>query len=680
VEPLTSFAARPHQESGRRALRLALFVAAALLRPLAVAAQENSDCLTCHDEKDRARTFAASVHKELPCVGCHTALAGRELPHDTPLAPPECGGCHADEKAQHDRSLHGRAVARRDPLAPRCKDCHGSHDIRAIKDPLSAVTPLRIPFVCGRCHSEGTPVQRQRHIPQDHILENYSESIHGQGLLRKGLIVAPHCASCHTAHSILPHTDPSSSIARRNIAKTCARCHAQIEQVHRKIIRGELWEKQANVLPACVDCHQPHKIRRVLYDQGAADSDCLRCHAERALKGRDGRSLFVDDDEVRRSRHQRVACSQCHSEVSPAHARPCDTITHKVTCASCHAEVGTLQAKSVHGRLEGRGDAQAPTCKLCHGTHGVLGRLDPRSPTFPRNIPDLCARCHREGGKATLRYGGAQHQIVERFTESIHGKGLLQSGLTVTATCTSCHTAHGILPRSDPESSVNPQHLPATCGRCHHGIEEQFVKSIHAQPSDKPQPACSDCHTAHAITRADSEGFRMGVMNTCGRCHAEVARSYFDTYHGKVSQLGFAKTAKCHDCHGAHDILPVNDPASHLSRTNVVATCRKCHPGASRRFAGYLTHATHHDPRKYPLLYWTFWGMTSLLIVTFVGGGLHTLLWLPRAIEMRREIRRQEAAAAAASPGAGLRPSDPKREDESPPSEPPTGTPGGPKE
>ncbi len=125
-------------------------------------------------------------------------------------------------------------------------------------------------------------------------------------------------------------------------------------------------------------------------------------------------------------------------------------------------------------------------------------------------------------------------------------------------------------------------------------------------------------------------------MNTCGRCHAEIAKTYFDTYHGKVSQLGYLKTAKCTDCHGVHEILPVNDPRSPLSRNNVVATCQKCHPDATRRFAGYLTHATHHDPDKYPWLFWTFWGMTALVVGTFTFFGLHTLLWLPRALQMRR--------------------------------------------
>ena len=662
--------------------RFSLLLLLALLPGRPVPAQDDADCFACHSDRTLTtkrgsamvslyvseKRFAASVHAGTSCTSCHADLDGAELPHDTPLAKVDCGACHADQQALHARSLHGKAIARGDPLAPRCADCHGAHDIVPVKGPGSAVAPLQVPFVCGRCHREGTPVQRNRAIHQDNILENYSESIHGEGLLRKGLVVAPNCATCHTAHSILAHTNPASSIARRNIAATCTGCHALIEAVHRKVIKGELWEKEANVLPACVDCHQPHKVRKVFYDQGMADGDCLRCHAETALKAAaDGRSLRVDASEVRRSRHARVSCSQCHSEVNASRLRPCETITRKVDCASCHAEVGQQYQRNVHGQLVARQDPNAPTCKECHGTHEVLGKLDPRSASFPPNVPALCARCHREGSKAAVRYAGSQHEIIEHYTESIHGKGLLRSGLTVTATCTSCHTAHGVLPRSDPDSSVNPRNVPATCGRCHHGIQEQFQRSIHALKAgktDKELPVCSDCHTAHTIRRADEEGFKLEIMQKCGRCHERIARTYFDTYHGKVSQLGYTKTAKCYDCHGAHDILPVSDPRSHLSRQNVVDTCRTCHPGANRRFAGYLTHATHHDPEKYPFLFWTFWGMTTLLVGTFFVGGIHTLLWIPRAVQMRRELRaaaleEQAAPGAAASaekgPGNGER-------------------------
>ncbi|MGA2000009.1 MAG: cytochrome c3 family protein [Terriglobales bacterium] len=648
-------------------LALLLFTAFLLFAGGAARAADNPNdtCLACHADKTlttkragrsislfvEAKKFSSSIHGSLSCTNCHADLEGKDLPHETPLKRVDCGTCHGEEARQHAKSLHGRAVAHGDPLAPRCASCHGNHDILPVKDPRSPVSPLNVPFTCGKCHREGTPVQTQRKIEQHNIIENYAESMHGEALLKKGLIVAANCASCHTAHNILPHTDPSSSIARANIAKTCTKCHAQIEAVHRKTIKGELWEKEAHVLPACVDCHQPHKVRRVFYTQGMADADCMRCHANENLKARDGRPLGVHVEEVASSRHAKVACSQCHSEVNASRVRPCETITTAVDCSKCHEQIGQDYQRSRHGQLFAKMDPNAPVCKECHGTHRVLGKHDPQSVTFPTNIPTLCARCHREGKKAAMRYTGVQHDIIQHYQESIHGKGLLKSGLTVTATCTNCHTAHRELPKSDPDSSVNPKNLPATCGQCHHGIQEQFVNSIHSRTvsnSKAELPVCNDCHTAHQIRRADEDGFMLDIMAKCGRCHAEIAKTYFDTYHGKVSRLGYTKTAKCYDCHGAHDIQKVTDPRSHLSRANVVQTCQKCHASATRRFAGYLTHATHHDPKKYPFLFWTFWGMTSLLLGTFVIGGLHTLLWLPRAFQMRRELRAEEAARKAA--------------------------------
>ncbi len=643
------------------------------------AAEQNQTCLMCHGEKSMTakhagkvvslyvdgKKFTPSVHGSVGCTGCHADLEGKDFPHPTP-AKVNCGTCHSQEQDLYSKSLHGKAAAHGDPLAPHCVNCHGNHDIVPVKDKLSSVAPLRIPYVCGSCHKEGTPVAETRNIPQHDILANYAESIHGEGVLKMGLTVSATCVSCHTAHSILPHTDPNSSIARKNIAATCTQCHAQIETVHQKTIRGELWEKEANVLPACVDCHQPHKIRNEFYDYGMANADCLRCHANQNLKAHDGRSMAVNPTEIEGSRHAKISCSQCHSEVQVSHLRPCETITHKVDCSKCHDALGQDYARSIHGQLTAKNDPVAPNCRDCHGTHGILGKTDPKSTTFPTNIPTLCSRCHAEGKKAALRYTGVQHNIIQNYTESIHGKGLLSSGLTVTATCTSCHTAHRILPAKDPDSTVNPKNVPATCGKCHNGIEEQFVNSVHSPTvttSGKALPVCSTCHTAHTITRTDDTGFELGIMNTCGKCHAEITKTYFETYHGKVSRLGYTKAAKCYDCHGSHDIANVNDPRSHLSRANVVQTCRKCHSSATRRFAGYLTHATHHDPKKYPILFFAFWAMTGLLVGTFVVGGLHTVLWLPRAFQMRRELKQAEAEEEAAL----------RAEEENEPPSPPSG-------
>lgn len=164
---------------------------------------------------------AGSLVLTLSCVACHADLEGKELPHADDLAPVKCGTCHTGELELNAKSLHGKVVQRWDVLAPQCKDCHGTHNILSAKDPTLPMSPLQIPFLCGKCHTEGSPVSAQRTIHQNHILENFSESVHGQALFQKGLIASPNCASCHTPHSILPHTDPASSIARGNISKTC---------------------------------------------------------------------------------------------------------------------------------------------------------------------------------------------------------------------------------------------------------------------------------------------------------------------------------------------------------------------------------------------------------------------------------------------------------------------------
>lgn len=629
----------------------------------AIKAQSNDDCLMCHADNTLRGTknghsfsvfvdekkLGSSVHSDVECIMCHQDLEGTDFPHTENVQPAKCDACHSDIQEHYDKSLHGRAKARHDNLAPTCQTCHGSHDIISVKNPKSKVAPINIPYVCGKCHKEGSPVQLQRNIPETHILENYSESMHGEGLLKKGLAVAATCVSCHTPHDILPHTDPNSSIARRNIAATCSKCHTEIELVHRKVIKGALWEKEANVLPACVDCHQPHKARKVFYDQGMADKDCLTCHAKEDIRStKDGRSLYVNYDEVKGSMHTQIACSQCHSEVNTSHVRPCDSITHNVDCTKCHEAVGQEYAESTHGQLFAKDDPNAPTCKECHGTHSVLGRKNSKSPIFATNIPTLCGKCHRDGEEAAVRYKGTEHDIVNNYVESIHGKGLMKSGLTVTATCTDCHTAHHELPHTDSTSSIYPGNIANTCGNCHFGIEESFNKSVHSPlvtKTDKKLPVCNTCHSAHTIKRTDLTGFRLEIMNTCGHCHEKIAETYFDTYHGKVSQLGYSKTAKCYDCHGSHDILPVTDPRSHLSRENVLQTCQKCHETATRQFAGYFTHATHHDPEKYPWLFWSFWGMTVLLVGTFFIAGVHTLLWLPRSLKYRKELKQKLAEA-----------------------------------
>ncbi len=656
------------RERFRRALRGSLLAGcAALLGPglTTVAAQapaegqssgqpgaQDAMCVACHSNPDffqgqpnparlvvRPGLVAGSVHGAagFTCTTCHGALA---FPHPEDRARVDCGSCHV-EGQRHRESLHGQAAARGDPLAPTCATCHGVHAVKSHTDPTSPTTVLNIPRLCGECHHEGTPVSRTRDIPQDRILENYSESMHGEGLLRQGLTVTAVCTSCHTSHDILPHTDPRSSIHEDNVAATCTQCHALIEQVHLQVIEGRLWEEEPHKIPACVDCHSPHRIRRVFYDAGAANQDCMRCHGDVELRGSangDSVSLYVDETSYYAADHGETACAQCHTDVTPtlgSGLRSCATaVANSVDCSICHAEQVNDHETSIHGRLVAEDDPDAPTCLDCHDKHATLNHELPASPTYPRNVPELCARCHREGEPAAVRIGPGHPEIVRSYEMSIHGKGLLESGLVVTATCSNCHTAHRPLPASDSMSTVHPENVATTCGTCHHGIEEKFRTSIHAtkrgEGGERELPTCEDCHTSHTISRTDRSDFRMAMMDQCGRCHIDESETFFDTFHGKVSRLGEERAAKCYDCHGTHEILPTSNPASMLSRRNIIETCSQCHRGVNRRFTGYLTHATHHDPDQYPFLFWTFWAMTALLIGTLGFAILHTLAWLFR--------------------------------------------------
>ena len=613
---------------------------------VSVVAQEDDDCMLCHGEPNAVAmseggselslyvdpaAFELSLHGPIGCVACHLDI--EELPHNEQLEAVACENCHVEVGEVYAGSMHGESLNQADPLAPTCASCHGKHDIKALDDPEAQTHPIRIPDMCGACHAEDAPVARSRDIEQHDILQHYEESIHGEGVLKKGLTVTAVCTSCHTAHEVLDHTDPRSTIHRDNVVSVCTQCHAAIEQVHRKIIDGQLWESEPENIPICIDCHQPHEARKVYYEDGSSDRDCMACH-EGSLDGATHTLDAVDDVLILESTHAKIHCAQCHTGSSPALARPCATVDTVVDCSICHAPQVDEHALSTHGQLAAQGDMDAPTCLSCHAGHGTQSKLDATSPTFPNNVPTLCGNCHREGEIAATRILGAQHNVLENYTMSIHGKGLLESGLVVTATCANCHTAHGALPSNDPASSVHRDNIANTCGTCHHGLAEMFQSSIHSpeiSQSTDTLPVCSGCHTAHTISRTDSTDFKLDVMQTCGRCHEEITNTYFDTYHGKVSTLGSETAAKCHDCHGAHDVLPTDDPHSKLSRDNIVETCAQCHEGSHRRFAGYLTHATHHDPEKYPMIFYSFWAMTALLVGTFAFFGLHTLVWLPHS-------------------------------------------------
>jgi hypothetical protein len=169
---------------------------------------------------------------------------------------------------------------------------------------------------------------------------------------------------------------------------------------------------------------------------------------------------------------------------------------------------------------------------------------------------------------------------------------------------------------------------------------------------------CIDCHSAHAIVRADQPQWLLGSVEECGSCHERLYVTYFETYHGKVTRLGFGLVAKCSDCHTAHNMRPAADPQSSVYPMNLVATCARCHAGANLNFIRYYAHGDPRQRTKFPLLFWPWLFMTVLLVGVMSFFAMHTGLWLLRSAIDRRRGRghaREEGATsgAAAGPGSG---------------------------
>jgi cytochrome b subunit of formate dehydrogenase len=101
--------------------------------------------------------------------------------------------------------------------------------------------------------------------------------------------------------------------------------------------------------------------------------------------------------------------------------------------------------------------------------------------------------------------------------------------------------------------------------------------------------------------------------------------------HGQLTELGYEPAAECSDCHGAHDILPVNDPQSRLAGANRLQTCRQCHQNAVAGFAGFDPHASHKDAQNYPVLHGFCYWLELILLAIFGVFMIHALAWFVRS-------------------------------------------------
>ncbi len=285
--------------------RAALFLTLAFAAP----ALAKDSCVECHSAlaaelQQPALVFAKDVHSQhgLSCVDCH----GGDRDADDPsgamdpahgfkgrparrMIPQLCARCHSDvvlmrrynprervdQYAEYQTSVHGKLIAQGDEAAATCIDCHSVHDIRAVKDPMAPVHPLRLPETCAHCHADAKHMAKYK-IPTNQFAE-YRESVHWEALAKRGDLSAPSCASCHGNHGATP---PQVS----SVAAVCGTCHALMADLYDKSMHHDVFA--AMNLGGCVVCHSNHAVKMPSTAMlSGAGSVCKQCHDADSAEG-----------------------------------------------------------------------------------------------------------------------------------------------------------------------------------------------------------------------------------------------------------------------------------------------------------------------------------------------------------------------------------------------------------
>lgn len=316
------------------------------------AAPTNDDCLACHGDPSTTRAngqpvvvqpdrFTHSVHGPLNCVDCHSDLNKPvEFPHAERLARVNCAACHDTAAKQYELGIHAQARHRdARSRAATCVDCHGgnAHEILPSSDPDSATNKLRIAETCATCHGNKAPVTLTGGR-SGAVAATFMDSIHGQALARKGLIVAPTCSDCHGNHEIIPKRLSDSPVAPKNVPATCGKCHEGIRHDFADGVHGAKLAGGNLQAPNCASCHTAHDIERT-------DTTKWQLHA-------------IEQ------------------------------------CGTCHKESLATYRDTFHGQVTKLGFTPVAKCVDCHGAHKLFPKNDPRSQVHEANLVKTCGQCH----------------------------------------------------------------------------------------------------------------------------------------------------------------------------------------------------------------------------------------------------------------------------------------------
>ncbi len=195
-----------------------------------VAGQSNlgAKFVTSFDHSVHGAALQAGKAASAGCIDCHgahamnkAAVAGSRISRARITAT--CAKCHEAQAREYDTSVHAVALRKGNLDSAGCTSCHGEHDIKLHTDPTAPVNKANLAQqVCASCHAS-VRLSRRYGLASD-TFKTFSDSYHGLAV-RGGTLEVVNCASCHGAHAIKSPDDPTSSVNKANLARTCGECH-----------------------------------------------------------------------------------------------------------------------------------------------------------------------------------------------------------------------------------------------------------------------------------------------------------------------------------------------------------------------------------------------------------------------------------------------------------------------
>ncbi len=207
----------------------------------------------------------------------------------------------------------------------------------------------------------------------------------------------------------------------------------------------------------------------------------------------------------------------------------------------------------------------------------------PQPPAQAQPSDDYCIGCHSQQGMSRPLGDGSVLPLTingQRFRESVHAQEAVA--------CVDCHTNIQKFPH--PEFSGESRRavtlsLYSACQRCHEDQYQKVQDSVHqaAMAAGNDQAAvCTDCHNPHeqhrltdVQTGALLPEARLGIPQTCARCHSAIYETYKGSVHGAaLTGEDNLDVPTCINCHGVHNIP---NPTTARFRNETPQLCAKCH-------------------------------------------------------------------------------------------------------